>query len=581
MKKGPDYQKRLLVPSIIKGNGTGHLMRMFSLLKTQKETSFLYLDKNGIRPLDCLPEILEKHSQIIDKDQVLEKFRHDDYYDWIIFDKRETSGPELEKFISQGFCLGIDEGGKHREYFDYLLDILPGPKGIPAPNKVAPEFLQLPAKAKKVALVIDKILISFGGEDPKGLSGKLCFFLLNKGFFSPSQIQVLKGPGFKEQNIPSEVEQIGPLPDLKSRLKDWDLVFTQFGLTAFEAAAAGVAVILLNPSFYHQRMSRDCGFAEIGRIRPQKKALRYYLKNLDLLDRKNEEIVPQVRASLTDFISGLKKTLRGCPFCGKRKNKAYFRDPGRSIFLCKECFIYYQQYYKDDLPAYGKSYFFTEYKKQYGKTYLEDFHNIKERSQGRLKYINQISRRKGALLDVGSAFGPFSQAAQEDGWQVEALDPSLEAVDYLKQLKIKAHHGGFLDSQWLEEKEKYQALCMWFVIEHFQDPAAVLKKAHQLLKKGGCLAFSTPNSRGVSGVLHRNSFLKSNPKDHFTIWSAKGSKIILKRYGFSIKKIRIGGHHPERFFPGLRVPLFFKKILLLGSRLFGWGDSFEIYAIKE
>jgi hypothetical protein len=58
---------------------------------------------------------------------------------------------------------------------------------------------------------------------------------------------------------------------------------------------------------------------------------------------------------------------------------------------------------------------------------------------------------------------------------------------------------------------------------------------------------------------------------------------MLKTLGFGVKKILITGHHPERF-PLIGALLktgtpgyaFFHNI----SRIFGWGDTFEVYAVK-
>ncbi|MDR2589144.1 MAG: acylneuraminate cytidylyltransferase, partial [Spirochaetales bacterium] len=97
---------------------------------------------------------------------------------------------------------------------------------------------------------------------------------------------------------------------------------------------------------------------------------------------------------------------------------------------------------------------------------------------------------------------------------------------------------------------------------------------------GGFLAFSTPNSRGVSGIFSKESFYRASPKDHYTLWNPRAAAGALGRFGFRVRKIRITGHHPERFPPPLKSFLG-RRLCGLLSRVFGLGDTFEVYAEKK
>jgi ubiquinone/menaquinone biosynthesis C-methylase UbiE len=123
---------------------------------------------------------------------------------------------------------------------------------------------------------------------------------------------------------------------------------------------------------------------------------------------------------------------------------------------------------------------------------------------------------------------------------------------------------------------------MWYVIEHFTNCKEVLNEVKTLLKPGGIFAFSTPSFTGISGKTSLNRFLSASPADHYTVWSPKMCKKALSIAGFKVKKIAVIGHHPERF-PILGKFANNKKspayhILLVISRLFGLGDTFEVYA---
>jgi hypothetical protein len=95
------------------------------------------------------------------------------------------------------------------------------------------------------------------------------------------------------------------------------------------------------------------------------------------------------------------------------------------------------------------------------------------------------------------------------------------------------------------------------------------------------LAFSTPSFRGVSRRRSLRAFLENSPGDHWTIWDPGKCAGLLSRYGFTLRKRVITGHHPERF---PRAGRFLKsggrRFFLALSRIFGLGDTFEAYAVK-
>jgi 2-polyprenyl-3-methyl-5-hydroxy-6-metoxy-1,4-benzoquinol methylase len=248
------------------------------------------------------------------------------------------------------------------------------------------------------------------------------------------------------------------------------------------------------------------------------------------------------------------------------------------------------------LPSieYEADYFFDSYKRQYGKTYLEDFPNLKKTGKTRLHRIRRLLAKKEGrvseerLLDIGCAYGPFLAAAREGGFAAVGIDPAEDAVAYVRdKLRIPAYRGFFPDRarRELNREQGFAAVTLWYVIEHFRDPREALTEIHRLLEGGGVLAFSTPSFSGISGRKSRAAFLKASPEDHWTIWDPRRVPRILGSFGFEVRKTVISGHHPERFpvIGGLlarkRGPLY--RLCYGMSRVFGWGDTFEVYAVKR
>jgi SAM-dependent methyltransferase len=253
---------------------------------------------------------------------------------------------------------------------------------------------------------------------------------------------------------------------------------------------------------------------------------------------------------------------------------------------------------------YEKEYFFSFYKQQYGKTYLEDLPHLVQYGKKRLRYAKPLvwsarrargedpSQSPARLLDIGCAYGPFLLAAREEGFLPFGMDPAEDAVRYVQEeLHIPACRGFFPETPVPEGfgSEGFDLISLWYVVEHFEQPAAVLAELYRLLKPGGVLAFSSPSGSGISGRRSFSGFLERSPPDHWTVWSPGRTGRILRSFGFRLKTLVISGHHPERF-PGVgrflgtgagrKSGLAYGLVLWI-SRIFHLGDTFEVYAVKE
>ena len=279
---------------------------------------------------------------------------------------------------------------------------------------------------------------------------------------------------------------------------------------------------------------------------------------------------------------------RRCPVCAAdAPARSIGRFSERTYRRCPKCGVIYMDRTCPPPIEYEREYFFESYKKQYGKTYLDDFDNIKEAGKRRLKIIKPLCQRRDTsltLLDIGCAYGPFLAAAGEEGFSPSGIDPAEDAVRYVQQeLGFPAVHGFFPHSPLpAHNSQLYDVVTLWFVIEHFTDCAAVLAAIRNILKPAGILAFSTPSFSGVSGRSSLRGFLSRSPSDHRTVWSPQMCKKTLALTGFKVKKIVSIGHHPERF-PLLGKLAKSKKspvywTLLAISKVFKLGDTFEVYA---
>ena len=587
----------LIVPCCEEGQGGGHLNRCISLtneLRSAGRQAYLYIHEKKEKINNLLQIKNFDASVILNKNQI------DRPFGLVILDRYHAPHDELLRWKKIAPVIGIDEGGRYRDYFDFLIDILI-PEGFehPSANITSCCLLDLPKKIKSVQDAKNsnlKILITFGQEDAAGL-GISAIQKLAKMNLKDAEITLLKG-GLNNSKtlIPNYVKVLDSIPNLAERLYEYDIVITHYGITAYEALCAGTAVFLDHPTPYHKKIAKAAGFTDIKNFTVKQQKPRH-TNNCSCTASKNESLAELINS----FSPQVNKT---CPVCGEKANKhSLARFPDRTYRRCSNCGAIYMDRTCPPPIEYEKEYFFESYKKQYGKTYLEDFPNLVAMAKRRLKVISRILRLISAeehklqnpgsiyyppiVLDIGCAYGAFLSAAKEEGFLPFGIDPAQDAVRYVQEtLSIPAVHGFFPNYPLsTPNSQLYDVVTLWYVIEHFTDCVTVLAEIKKMLKPGGILAFSTPSFSGVSGRKSLRGFLGNSPPDHFTIWSPKMCKNALSLAGFKVKKIVMSGCHPERF-PLLGKFAENKKgrlysLLMTVSKIFGLGDTFEVYAKRS
>ncbi|TFG65039.1 MAG: class I SAM-dependent methyltransferase [Spirochaetales bacterium] len=557
-------------------------------------------------------------------------------WNMIVLDCRITDFRIFAGLPSGTLAVSLDEGSrKLRRLLPFLIDTLPLPPSFGPANVSSTAFLSLPAAEKMKSGEGGRgILVTFGGGDRERLGLRTVRWLSKTGMVPGMPVTwitgVFDGDGTRSglrpgrTHLPDNVSRVPEIPDLKNRLADYGLVITKFGLPAYEAVQSGCSVLLVNPGPYHRRLSRLAGFPEAGTGRFRslrgKRYLGQALGGYPGYRKRLENLKVRTPLSLAGFIESLSAGPRyyDCPVCGGTSNPAVRRLPDRTYFACSSCSAIYRQQFSGSQEEYGESYFFESYRRQYGKTYLDDFEHIRSMAVPRLETIGRLAgKTSGTLLDVGCAYGPFLEAARKAGFTPSGMDISPAAAAWVREkLSIPAAAGDFArDDEFVPAG--FDVITMWYVIEHFERTGPVLSKVNRLLKKGGVFAFSTPTCLGVSGMQNPGLFFQNSPKDHVTVLSPSMARRILRRYGFRLKHVRITGLHPERFpgggMRGTRVILlklisvFFPYFVLrlretpaantpilktgdgcetgAGLRkfltgLFRLGDTFEAYAIK-
>lgn len=134
------------------------------------------------------------------------------------------------------------------------------------------------------------------------------------------------------------------------------------------------------------------------------------------------------------------------------------------------------------------------------------------------------------LLDIGAGLGVFPYRMKEAGWHCTALDPDERAAKHAREIiGIEAVTGDFmtLDTKVLEQ---FDVITFNKVLEHVEDPVAMLARAKPLLAPGGFVYFEVPDAESAvtEGFAREEFFI-----EHHHVFSSASAVLLTTRAGFS------------------------------------------------
>ncbi len=245
--------------------------------------------------------------------------------------------------------------------------------------------------------------------------------------------------------------------------------------------------------------------------------------------------------------------------------------------------------YIADETNYEDNYFGSDYKKQYGRTYWQDRPQIQSLAARRLALLHEIAGeiqwqqlRKEPLMDLGCAMGFFLAEARAQGFDnLHGLEISDFAAQYAqKKLNLSVTRQSLYD--WIPSSS-FQVVTMFYVLEHFSDQEKIWQKISAALKPGGYLLLALPSTWGPHYVFQQQSWLKEHPLDHYVDYNPWSLRLLLPRFGLTVKKIVAGRTHWDRYPLGLNHLLDQQCKFRAAEWIQRWmfGDTMEIVAQKK
>lgn len=127
------------------------------------------------------------------------------------------------------------------------------------------------------------------------------------------------------------------------------------------------------------------------------------------------------------------------------------------------------------------------------------------------------------VLDFGCGFGQFLEMCRLFGLEAHGVERS-HARRSGAAVQIHAE----LD----EAPGNFDAITMFEVLEHLDDPLAMLRALRERLNPGGLMIIEVPDTTGVNEITDEFSYRKIHPLDHINAFTPDSLVGIMRKAGF-------------------------------------------------
>ncbi|MFN2531713.1 MAG: class I SAM-dependent methyltransferase [Pyrinomonadaceae bacterium] len=226
--------------------------------------------------------------------------------------------------------------------------------------------------------------------------------------------------------------------------------------------------------------------------------------------------------------------IRCCPSCSSHNRRRRGNKNGFEIIRCTDCGTLYTA----TLPMAGGG-------QDYDAYYDADNLSVPAFIARRLDEIVvsfDSYRKTNKFLDLGCGAGSLLEAGKRAGWDVEGVEISKPAVEYLRSRSLNAFCGELKDACY--PTAHFDVVTASELMEHIADPRPLLREIARVLRPGGLFWATTPHSLGASARLLQIGWTVVSPPEHLNLFSVSGLRKLLLDQGFCRVRIATEGLNP-------------------------------------
>lgn len=228
-----------------------------------------------------------------------------------------------------------------------------------------------------------------------------------------------------------------------------------------------------------------------------------------------------------------------CLLCGSNRQTKLFKAPGDpveefgyfQVVKCNQCGIVFTnpRPTKKEIEKFYSQKYYGEENKRFWALFEKGIELFRDK---RIKDIKKF-KSGGRILDIGCGRGKMLIKLEKKGWQVYGTELSERSAFFaLEKLGLNIFTGDFIKAGY--PSDFFDCITMWHILEHLDDPVAVMKEVHRIIKSDGVLVIAVPNYGGLQAVISRSEWFHLDVPRHYFHYSRSSLKKLLNDFDFTI-----------------------------------------------
>jgi len=157
-------------------------------------------------------------------------------------------------------------------------------------------------------------------------------------------------------------------------------------------------------------------------------------------------------------------------------------------------------------------------------------------SRWRRALARQIDPTAGDVIaDIGCGTGEFLHEMLQNGWAADGVEKDKSAAGFARQ-----QHGLNIKNEELTDcdypEKSFDVITMWHVLEHLDNPNAVIAKIKLLLKNDGLLLIALPNIASPDAKFYQNNWVALDAPRHVTHFTGESMDYLCSLHGLRLVK---------------------------------------------
>jgi 2-polyprenyl-3-methyl-5-hydroxy-6-metoxy-1,4-benzoquinol methylase len=176
----------------------------------------------------------------------------------------------------------------------------------------------------------------------------------------------------------------------------------------------------------------------------------------------------------------------------------------------------------------------------YDQSYFDDLIQHKQQElyyHKRLLDLIERYKTTGKMLEVGVGIGTFMELAHFRGWDIQGVEPSGAACQYVADaLDLPVYHGTLQTAHF--PQNHFDVITFRHVLEHITDPRTFFKEVQRILKDDGIIGLAVPNFGGLHSRIEKEEWFHLSVPHHVAHYTKHTLKALVISCDFAVLTLK-------------------------------------------